>query len=244
MDQAREETARRAALDFAERMADFWDGQLGPRLTGVYLIGSLAHGGFSSRYSDIDMGLLAENGLTAAELARMRDTAAALAPAQAAKLSLFWSDPGFSIGRFPPLDRVDFLDHGIALIERRRVRPERPPLAGIRAYLRGAPFEGWAQSAQHFAALAALEPNHHKPYLRCLLYPARLIYSWKTGAMASNDVAVAFLHENAPAELDIGLIERALDCRRTARDPDLIFPARATLLRQLAAGARLLAKAG
>jgi len=52
-----------AAVEFAHDVAQFWDRQLGQRLFGIYLIGSLAHGGFSARYSDIDMALIAEGRL-------------------------------------------------------------------------------------------------------------------------------------------------------------------------------------
>src|SRR5205085_2774674 len=114
---------RAAALDFTHRIADFWDRYLGVGLIGVHLIGSLAHGGFSFRYSDIDMAVVAEDALTSEDLTRMGDRATAFSAELAPKLSLFWTDRQFSVGRFPSLDRVDLIDHGIALIERERVRP-------------------------------------------------------------------------------------------------------------------------
>src|SRR5581483_2400606 len=44
--------AANAAHDFAQALAPRWSAQLGSNLLGVYLLGSLAHGGFSRRYSD------------------------------------------------------------------------------------------------------------------------------------------------------------------------------------------------
>ena len=41
--------AQAAAVDFARRIVPLWQAALGPELLGVYLIGSLAHGGFSRR---------------------------------------------------------------------------------------------------------------------------------------------------------------------------------------------------
>lgn len=233
-----EDTAR----GFARAVAAFWEDTLGARLLGVYLLGSLAHGGFSPRYSDIDVGLVAEDGAAPEDLARMRERAAALSPEHAAKLSLFWADRAFSKGRFPPLDRVDYLDHAVPLVERERERPARPTRAEIRAYLGGRPYADWVDGARKFAALAELRAEDHKPYIRALLYPARFVYSWHTGAMASNDDAVAFLRRAAPPGLDLGLIERALLCRQQGRDPDALFPERGTLLRQAAACATLLAE--
>jgi hypothetical protein len=153
---------------------------------------------------------------------------------------VFWTDQHFSLGRFPPLDRIDYLDHAVALMERERVQPARPTLEEIRHYLRGAPFASWAERARSFAAAETLEPKDHKAYLRTLLYPGRFCYSWMTGLMGSNDDAVAFLSERHPAGLDVGSIERALQCRQSAADPNALFPARKVLPSQIDACAALL----
>jgi len=228
------------ALDFSRAMARWWQEYLGQRLLGVYLIGSLAHGGFNRRYSDIDMALVIEDGLDDGDLGAMREMATELAPEWASKVSIFWANRHFSTGRFPPLDRVDFVDHGVVLVESESVRPNRPSLADIRTYLRGAPFQNWANSAIAFAALNSLEPKDHKSYLRAHLYPARFVYSWATGQMASNDDAVAFIHEHRPVGLDVDLVARALQFRREARDPDALFSDRNTLLCQVDACVRQL----
>src|SRR6185312_5602918 len=135
-----DEPVRQAAFGFAAAMARFWERRLGADLLGAYAIGSLAHGGFSHRYSDIDMLVLAEQGLGPADQEAMRAEAARIAPDLAGKLSLFWSDRTLAIGRFPPLDRLDYIDRPLPLIERERVPCPRPSLVEIRAYLAGAPF--------------------------------------------------------------------------------------------------------
>ncbi len=236
-----DDDVRNSAGEFAQAMAAFWQDRLGAELLGVYLLGSLAHGGFNRRYSDIDMAVIAENGL--AEDLRdggMRDEAARLSPELASKLSLFWTDRGFSVGRFPPLDRADYLDHAVSLVERERVQPGQPTLEEVRGYLRGAPFATWAERAERFAALESLEAEDHKPYLRAHLYPARFVYSWMTGKMDSNDVAVAFLHESRPDGLDVDVVAQALQCRLEAADPDRLFPARNVLPGQVEACAKLI----
>ena len=231
---------RAGALEFADALAAFWEEQLGPRLLGFYLIGSLAHGGFNRRYSDIDLALVAESGLSETLLDRARAHGVTFSPELASKLSLFWSDRRFSAGRFPPLDRVDYLDHAVALVEREPVRPERPSVDDIRAYLRGAPFAIWAERAARFATLDRLEAADHKPYLRALLYPARFVYSWSTGRMASVDDAVAYLDECRPAGLDAALIARALRRRSRSADPDDLFGERKSLPSQVDACRRLI----
>ena len=169
-------SAQAAAVDFVRRIVPFWQAALGTELLGVYLIGSLAHGGFSRRYSDIDMAVVTEAGLS----------------------------------------------------------PQ------IRNYLGGAPFANWTEQARRFASAEALDPKDHKAYLRTLLYPARLCYSWMTGCMGSNDEAVAFLGKTRPARLDVSLISRALQCRYADADPHSLFPARTSLPSQVNACATLL----
>ncbi len=237
-----DEHAATAAREFARILATSWQTLLGDNLLGVYLAGSLAHGGFSRRYSDIDMAVITETGLVPADFEAMRAVAAETSPELAGKVSIFWTDRHFSVGRFPPLDRADYLDHALTLVEREHITPPRPGLAEVRGYLCGKPFEAWRQGAAQFATAETLEPKSHKAYLRAHLYPARFVYSFMTGCMASNDDAVAWLKDRMLPGLDVGLIARALECRRAAADPDALFPARTTLPRQVAACAALVAE--
>lgn len=238
-----DEAAGRAAAAFAQTLVANWQAAVGPDLLGVYLIGSLAHGGFSRRYSDVDMAVISENGLSAAIIERVRGEAVALSPEWGPKVSVFWTDRRFAIGRFPPLDRIDYLERPVALFERGRVQAARPTLQEIRAYLSGVPFTNWAERARAFASASAvtLEPKDRKPYLRALLYPARFCYAFTTGRMGSNDDAVDFLREQPPAGLDIDSIEQALACRQAAADPDPLFGLRAVLSAQVEACAGLIA---
>ena len=232
--------ARTAAIDFGRRLLPHLQSVLGTDLLGAYMIGSVAHAGFSRRYSDVDIALVTAAGLSPQAHDRIRTEAVALSVEWGPKVSVFWADRHFSIGRFPVLDRVDYLDHAIVLIERERVRPQRPTLSEIRDYLRGEPFANWADRARSFAAAESLDPKDRKAYLRTLLYPARFCYSWITGLMGSNDDAVAFVSERPPAGLDVDVIARALTCRQAGDDPDALFSARATLPSQIRACASLI----
>jgi predicted nucleotidyltransferase len=228
MPSANDTSAQAAAIAFAGAVAELWDRELGAKLLGFYLIGSLAHGGFSARYSDIDVLLIAHERLQADTIERIAQAAAAQAPALAAKLSLFWTDRSLSAGRFPPLDRIDYLDHAVPLLERERLELARPSLAEVRAYLAGEPFRNWSQQALRFSTLDVLSAGDHKRYLRALLYPARFLYSWTTGAMGSNDAAVSFLQGRIHG-LELDLIGRALACRNRDDDPLPLFAERAKL---------------
>jgi predicted nucleotidyltransferase len=238
------EMARTAALAFAHALAPLYRAQLGERFIGAYLIGSIAHGGFSHRYSDIDLALVTEDGLDTAVLTTLRALAAEQDTALGQKLSVFWADRHFSVGRLPPLDRADYLDHAIAIIERERVRPARPTLDEIRAYLKGAPLSNWAENTDRFAKMDVLAPGDHKAFIRTLLYPARLVYSWTTGRMASNDEAVAFTCERRPPGLNTDILTQALAYRQAGADPDALFPARAVLPDQVKSCIRSMAGAG
>jgi hypothetical protein len=239
-----DEPARAAAIDFSRRLVLHWQKALGAELLGAYLIGSLAHAGFNRRYSDIDIALVTTAGLSPQALDRLRSEALVLSADWGPKVSIFWTDRHFSLGRFPPLDRIDYLDHAVALMEREYVRPARPTLEEIHNYLSGAPFANWAERARSFAAAETLEPKDRKAYLRTMLYPARFCYSWTTGLIGSNDDAMAFLSKKNIAGLDIGLIERALQCRQSAADLDALFPARKVLPSQIDACAALLSASG
>ena len=158
-----------------------------------------------------------------------RNEAAAESDLFARMLSLFWSDRAFLIGRFPPLDQVDLIDHAVTLRERVRVRPVRPTRQQIRSYLRGEPLRNWSDQVLRFATLDALAAEDNKRYLRALLYPARFLLSWETGTIASNDDAVAFLENRADIALDLDLMKRALRCRNQGSDADALFPERSKL---------------
>ncbi len=122
------ELARTAAIDFARRFVQCWQEALGTELLGAYLIGSLAHAGFSRRYSDIDLAIITAAGLSQDALDGLKGNAVALSTDWGPKVSVFWADRHFAIGRFPPLDRIDYLDHAVALMEREHLTPPRPTL--------------------------------------------------------------------------------------------------------------------
>lgn len=234
-DSAADHCTLASALDFTQRLGEVWSDDIGRRLCGIYRIGSLAHGGFNGRYSDIDVAVIVDEPFNPDDLELMHAKARELSNALGAKVSIFWAVRSFRAGRFPPLDRVDYLDHGIPIIERERVRPERPSLENIRAWLQGQPLANWTGLVRHFMAQSVLGPADHKPYVRCLLYPARFLYSWATGAMASNDEAVSFVRTAGVAGLDVELIIRALQFRQEFRDLDALFPERMKLAGQLSA---------
>ena len=95
-----DELVKISALDFAGRLVQQWEEPLGTELLGSYLIGSLAHAGFSRRYSDIDIALVTAAGLSPESLDHMRSEAVALSADWGPKVSVFWTDRHFSSADF------------------------------------------------------------------------------------------------------------------------------------------------
>src|SRR5215469_5435322 len=87
------------ARAFTQEIGERWWSEFAGRLLGIYRIGSLAHGGFNARYSDIDMAVIAEEPLDAAALDRLHAVAADVSSELMAKLSIFWADRHFRAGR-------------------------------------------------------------------------------------------------------------------------------------------------
>jgi hypothetical protein len=93
---------------------------LGPRLVAAYALGSLAHGGFSSLVSDVDLGLILRDPPWIKHRLAIRAVARAVRADGSElhqRLSVFWGTPATLAGRarggrFPPLDRLDLLEYG------------------------------------------------------------------------------------------------------------------------------------
>jgi predicted nucleotidyltransferase len=82
-----------AVRNFVSRVAAHFQARLGSSLIEAYALGSLAHGGFSEIYSDIDVGLLLGCAAPPAEMPALLADAKALDPDLGKKLSVFWGNP-------------------------------------------------------------------------------------------------------------------------------------------------------
>jgi hypothetical protein len=218
--------------NYVGRVAENFKSRLGSLLVEVYKIGSLAHGGFSEIYSDLDVGLILDCPNPPADMDRMIAEAKALDGEYGKKLSVFWGNPECGWGRLPALDRLDLLDHGVPLLHNRRAEFRRPTKDEIRRQLSQTIEGSWKPKIQEISQLERLEPKDRKPYIRAMLYPARLIFSWDNLAMDSNDRAVEYLHNVRPPGLDLIPIQAALACRREECSAEEVFAVGADLNRQ------------
>ncbi|MGZ3773280.1 MAG: nucleotidyltransferase domain-containing protein [Pseudobdellovibrionaceae bacterium] len=207
----------------------------GNDLLGVYIIGSLAHGGFNMHFSDIDLAIVTEHPLESSYLEKIKIESSTWNKDLSSKVSLFWTDKTFISGRFPILDQIDYLDHRIALFEKKIAVPERPALHDVRKYLLDHPMDYWREKSKYYFELKIWSPKETKEFVRCLLYPARFTYTYSTGLMTSNDIAVNYIKELAGnnkifnfgnSEGDELLVEPILDAmsvRRARVDGEEIF---------------------
>lgn len=220
--------------DYCNTIAAYFKRHLGADLVEAYKLGSLAHGGFSQMYSDIDMCLLMACREAPPEMAQLIADAKELDPTHGKRLSVFWGNPSHTWGRLPVLDRIDLLDHGVPFFSTQRPDFPRPNKASIREALLQSVEKSWRPNTKELSTLSELTEEKRKPYIRCLLYPARLIFSWDQLEIASNDRAVAYLHEIEPPGLDLHPIQHALECRNEQYAPERIFAERVNLANQFA----------
>ena len=216
---------------FVAGVARHFESRLGASLVDAYKLGSLAHGGFSKVYSDIDMGLLLTCSEAPARMVEWIAEAKLLDAEYGKKLSVFWGNPEFNWGRLPNLDRLDLLDHGVPLLNGHRPQFHRPTKQAIHDELLRSIEKSWKPRLPELNALTELVPANRKPYLRAILYAARLIYSWDNLAMGSNDSAVEYLHDIKPESLDLEPIDMALACRSGRCSADDVFALHVDLVR-------------
>jgi hypothetical protein len=223
---------------YVARVAEFFAKQLGATLVEAYQLGSLAHGGFSAVYSDIDVGLLLDCPEPPAQMAGAIAGAKNLHADYGKKLSVFWGNPDYDWGRLPVIDRLDLLDHGLPLLHGHKAVLPRPAKQEIQRALSESLERGYRARLPELTSLTRLEPHQRKPYIRTVLYPARFIYTWDNLAVDSNDRAVAYLHKVCPPGLDLVPIDAALACRQEEQAAEDVFALAPDLNAQLDAAIR------
>src|SRR6185436_11084403 len=166
-----------AITAYVLRVATFFDARLGSILAEVYQLGSLAHGGFSAVYSDIDIGLLLNCPEPPAGMAEAISVGKNLDSEYGKKLSVFWGNPEYNWGRLPVIDRLDLLDHGVPLLRGHYPVFRRPSEGDVHQALLESLERSYVSRLAELGSLTRLEVHQCKPYIRNVLYPARLIYS-------------------------------------------------------------------
>ena len=221
---------------------------LGSRLIAGYALGSLAHGGFSPLVSDVDLGLILEDPLRAHDRVTIHQVARSVRAGGSAldeQLSVFWGTPSTLRGqgrggRFPPLDRLDLLDHGRLLTgQDARSGVARPGQAELLVagaefalgYLGGARtvpgrLRDWARLRPHddtmldeIRAPSRLVSAGPRRLTKIVLFPVRFLFTAQTGRVGTNALAAEhhLANPHAPATR---LVTAALAWRLEPPDRD------------------------
>jgi hypothetical protein len=219
---------------------------LGPRLVAGYALGSLAHGGFSALVSDVDLGLILDDPLRAADRLTIRRVARSVRAGGSAldqRLSVFWGTPATLSGqdrggRFPPLDRLDLLEYGRLLAGRdvraavARPGPEELLVAGAEfalGFLGASPvFFARRTVLAEIRSPARLIARGPRRITKVVLFPVRFLFTAATGQVGTNALAAEhYLASAAPAR---ALVAAALAWRL---EPPAADEASALLSREL-----------
>ena len=211
--------------DAVEIAASIWK----DRLVAAYALGSLAHGGFSPHVSDVDVGFVLADPLddTDSETV-MRITSGIRASGMPLgdKLSIFWGSPATLSGtagggRFPPLDIFDLKQFG-RLLAGRDITPlvRSPTLRELIVSTAG--FALRVLSTSEVMSLLRdpmrLANAETKKLTKLVLYPARFLFTARTGQVGMNDRAVAHFTavESGPVS---DLVGKGLEWRFTPPHP-------------------------
>lgn len=188
----------------------------------VYIMGSLARGGFSEISSDIDIGIILNDSLNdvSININHILSTARKNYPSVKNNISIFWGSIDsingvIDAGRYPPFDRLDLIDHGLLLsgkdIKGMLVRPTKKELE-IASTLFALDYLGNQERIAEFNNCEHIAKKGVVYVTKTILFPARFIYLERTGEIAGNDVSYQYYLDNfkgADAELiDLGYFWR------------------------------------
>jgi hypothetical protein len=171
---------------------------LGAEIEAIFVLGSLAHGGFAPLVSDVDVAIIvaATAPSTAEQMARVQSLVVNKGSSPLSeRLSVFWADwhavrtgdGGHS--RLGPVDRLDLLDSGHLLLgsdlREPSVRPSPRELVVMSAdHILNKFTDAYLQRLRDTGALLAGGP---RAVTKAILFPVRFMYTLRTGRIGLND---------------------------------------------------------
>ena len=180
---------------------------LGTRCISIYLMGSLARGGFSKVASDIDIGIILGGKPQEVDLSTIEEiqsSAVGNYPQINNKVSIFWGTIGsingvVDAGRYPPFDRLDLIDHALLLsgaeVRDQLIRPTKEELEIASAEF-SIEYLGSNERINEFMNCELITNKGAVYVTKTILFPTRFIYLAKTGEIAGNDVSYQYYIDN------------------------------------------------
>jgi predicted nucleotidyltransferase len=210
----------------------------GCQCKAVYIMGSLARGGFSEIASDIDIGVILSEPLSdvSSKIDKIKDTSLEKYPLVHNSVSIFWgsieSINGLvDIGRYPPFDRLDLIDHALLVsgqdIRDKLVKPSKRELE-IASVEFSLDYLGTQKRQEEFSHCNRIAEKGAVYVTKTILFPARFIYLAQTGKIAGNDMSYknymanfsgadadlveqGYMWRNEPLPTDLNVVTTALD---------------------------------
>ncbi len=205
-------------------------GFFGENCIAVYIMGSLARGGFSRIASDIDIGIIFTDLLPDAQerIDKIQSLSLKKYPSVSNTVSIFWGsiesiNGAADDGRYPPFDRLDLIDHARLLagndIRDQLLRPSKKELEIASAEF-SIDYLGNADRIEEFYNVSSIAEKGAVYVTKTILFPPRFIYLEKTGEIAGNDVSYKHYIDsfNGP---DADLVARGYSWRLNALPDNL-----------------------
>lgn len=177
------------------------------RCISIYVMGSLARGGFSEVASDIDIGIILsgkpqkEDPFTIDEI---KTNVVKGYPNVKNNVSIFWGtidsiNGVVDAGRYPPFDRLDLIDHALLLlgaeVRAQLIRPTKEELE-IASTEFSIDYLGSTERINEFLNCELITNKGVVYVTKTILFPARFIYLCKTGEIAGNDISYQYYIDN------------------------------------------------
>jgi hypothetical protein len=171
---------------------------LGSEIEAIFVLGSLAHGGFAPLVSDVDVAIIVASTApdTVEQMARVQTLVVDKGSSSLSeRLSVFWADwhtvrtGEGAHSRLGPVDRLDLLDSGRLLLgsdlREPSVRPSHEELVVMSTDHILNKFTGaYLERLRDTPALLAGGP---RAVTKAILFPVRFMYTLRTGRIGLND---------------------------------------------------------
>ena len=196
----------------------------------VYIMGSLARGGFSKIASDIDLGIILKGSLDGAKekIETIISEARKSFPSVKNNISVFWGsiesiNGVIEGGRYPPFDRLDLIDHALLLSgqdgRERLARPTKKEL-DIASSRFSLSYLATQERIEEFHNCSCIANKGVVYTTKLILFPARFIYGEKTGKIAGNEESSRYYQNNYKGP-DAELIKNGYHWRLNSLPEDL-----------------------
>lgn len=180
---------------------------LNHRCMSIYIMGSLARGGFSEVASDIDIGIILDGEPQESDLSTIEEIQTNVVenhPQIRNSVSIFWGtiesiNGAVDAGRYPPFDRLDLIDHALLLsgaeVRDQLIRPTQEELEIASAEF-SIDYLGSNERINEFLNCELITNKGVVYVTKTILFPARFIYLAKTGEIAGNDISYQYYINN------------------------------------------------